>query len=225
MSGIAEKQRSGLLLNVISIIGLTLGLDEEYLVKLNDHSSEAETFCKAFRMLKKYIIYSLIFHSASCQVVSRVHAEAVCALLMSKVFLIQKKTTKRVRVSGWKVIQVGDENDCGKLTLIFFDVIDFVTLTLLFSQPVSALQIMTKSGEWKWVKHAENAIVSLPVPSSSSATIKNSLGGQYRWYNWVPLRRLLPIHHSPRSSTSGRPKRSTSRWSYLFRNSAWQYWA
>ncbi|KAF9450667.1 Clavaminate synthase-like protein [Macrolepiota fuliginosa MF-IS2] len=36
---------------------------------------------------------------------------------------------------------------------------DFVSLTLLFSQPVSALQIMTKDGKWKWVKHIDNAIV------------------------------------------------------------------
>ncbi|KXN92322.1 hypothetical protein AN958_08553 [Leucoagaricus sp. SymC.cos] len=36
---------------------------------------------------------------------------------------------------------------------------DFMTLTLLFSQPVSALQILTKAGEWKWVKHVENGVL------------------------------------------------------------------
>lgn len=36
---------------------------------------------------------------------------------------------------------------------------DFMTLTLLFSQPVSALQILTKDGQWKWVKHVENGVV------------------------------------------------------------------
>ncbi|KAJ3566697.1 hypothetical protein NP233_g6839 [Leucocoprinus birnbaumii] len=36
---------------------------------------------------------------------------------------------------------------------------DFGTITLLYSQPVAALQIMTREGAWKWVKHIENAIV------------------------------------------------------------------
>jgi len=29
----------------------------------------------------------------------------------------------------------------------------------LYSQPVAALQILTKEGTWKWVKHVENALV------------------------------------------------------------------
>lgn len=55
---------------------------------------------------------------------------------------------------------MGDSNYV-QLTLGNF--VDFVSLTLLFSQPVSALQIMTKDGKWKWVKHVENAIVSSSV--------------------------------------------------------------
>ncbi|KAK0214452.1 hypothetical protein IW262DRAFT_1406179 [Armillaria fumosa] len=36
---------------------------------------------------------------------------------------------------------------------------DFGSITILYSQPVSALQILTPSGEWKWVRHVENALV------------------------------------------------------------------
>ncbi|KAG6846304.1 hypothetical protein H0H93_014758 [Arthromyces matolae] len=36
---------------------------------------------------------------------------------------------------------------------------DFGSLTLLWSQPVSALQILTPEGNWKWVKHIDNALV------------------------------------------------------------------
>ncbi|KNZ75784.1 UPF0676 protein [Termitomyces sp. J132] len=36
---------------------------------------------------------------------------------------------------------------------------DSGALTLLWSQPVSALQIRTTDGEWKWVKHIDNALV------------------------------------------------------------------
>ncbi|KAF8888023.1 hypothetical protein BD779DRAFT_1440344 [Infundibulicybe gibba] len=36
---------------------------------------------------------------------------------------------------------------------------DFGSLTLLWSQPVAALQIMTPEKKWKWIRHIENALV------------------------------------------------------------------
>jgi len=36
---------------------------------------------------------------------------------------------------------------------------DFGTVTILYSQPVAALQILATNGSWKWVKHIENALV------------------------------------------------------------------
>lgn len=33
------------------------------------------------------------------------------------------------------------------------------TISLLYSQPVAALQILTPNGQWKWVKHVEGAVV------------------------------------------------------------------
>ncbi|KAF5344172.1 hypothetical protein D9757_014997 [Collybiopsis confluens] len=36
---------------------------------------------------------------------------------------------------------------------------DFGTITILYSQPVAALQILAPDGTWKWIKHIENAIV------------------------------------------------------------------
>jgi len=36
---------------------------------------------------------------------------------------------------------------------------DFMTLTLLFSQPISSLQIFNKEGQWKWVRHVENGVL------------------------------------------------------------------
>jgi isopenicillin N synthase-like dioxygenase len=36
---------------------------------------------------------------------------------------------------------------------------DFGTITILYSQSVAALQILTKENTWKWVKHIDNAIV------------------------------------------------------------------
>ncbi|KAJ7450793.1 Clavaminate synthase-like protein [Mycena latifolia] len=36
---------------------------------------------------------------------------------------------------------------------------DIGTITVLYSQPVAALQILGRDGKWKWIKHVENALV------------------------------------------------------------------
>jgi len=36
---------------------------------------------------------------------------------------------------------------------------DFGSITILWSQPVSALQILSPDGKWRWVKHIDNALV------------------------------------------------------------------
>ncbi|KAJ7243622.1 hypothetical protein B0H12DRAFT_1022917 [Mycena haematopus] len=36
---------------------------------------------------------------------------------------------------------------------------DMGSITVLYSQPVSALQILGQDGKWKWIKHIENALV------------------------------------------------------------------
>lgn len=36
---------------------------------------------------------------------------------------------------------------------------DFGSITILWSQPVAGLQIMTPGGKWRWVRHIENALV------------------------------------------------------------------
>ncbi|KAJ7672421.1 hypothetical protein DFH06DRAFT_1319843 [Mycena polygramma] len=36
---------------------------------------------------------------------------------------------------------------------------DIGTITVLYSQPVAALQILAQDGKWKWIKHIENALV------------------------------------------------------------------
>ncbi|KAJ6576083.1 hypothetical protein DFH09DRAFT_1453793 [Mycena vulgaris] len=36
---------------------------------------------------------------------------------------------------------------------------DFGTVTVLYSQPVAALQISAQDSKWKWIKHIDNALV------------------------------------------------------------------
>ena len=40
---------------------------------------------------------------------------------------------------------------------------DTGTVTILYSQPISALQILSPDGKWRWVKHIDNALVRLPL--------------------------------------------------------------
>lgn len=38
---------------------------------------------------------------------------------------------------------------------------DIGTVTVLWSQTVSALQILCPDGKWRWIKHIDNALVSV----------------------------------------------------------------
>lgn len=40
---------------------------------------------------------------------------------------------------------------------------DIGTITILWSQPISALQILSPDGKWRWIKHIDNALVTLSL--------------------------------------------------------------
>ncbi|OJA11413.1 hypothetical protein AZE42_05743 [Rhizopogon vesiculosus] len=52
---------------------------------------------------------------------------------------------------------------------------DFGSLTILWSQPIAALQIQTREGEWRWIHHLENALVV-----SIGDSIEFLTGGYYK---------------------------------------------
>ncbi|KAF8214422.1 hypothetical protein K438DRAFT_1562644 [Mycena galopus ATCC 62051] len=52
---------------------------------------------------------------------------------------------------------------------------DFGTITVLYSQPVAALQILGLNGKWKWIKHIENALII-----NTGDALKFLSGGYYR---------------------------------------------
>ena len=49
------------------------------------------------------------------------------------------------------------------------DVADVTSVSILWSQPIAALQILSIEGEWRWVKHIANALVGFPKPATSRA--------------------------------------------------------
>ena len=59
-------------------------------------------------------------------------------------------------MSGSKGTQV---RHCSLHALVCLRRTDFGTITILWSQPVGGLQIRTPEGEWKWVRHIDNALV------------------------------------------------------------------
>ncbi|KAF4579728.1 hypothetical protein EYR40_000094 [Pleurotus pulmonarius] len=52
---------------------------------------------------------------------------------------------------------------------------DSGSITVLWSQPVSGLQILTPSGKWKWIKHIDNALVI-----NAGDALEFLSGGYYR---------------------------------------------
>ncbi|KAL0946027.1 hypothetical protein HGRIS_012304 [Hohenbuehelia grisea] len=52
---------------------------------------------------------------------------------------------------------------------------DFGSITILWSQPVSALQILTREGTWKWIRHIDNALVI-----NAGDALEFLSGGYYR---------------------------------------------
>jgi len=53
------------------------------------------------------------------------------------------------------------------------------TVSLLFSQPITALQILTKENEWKWVKHVPDGAV-VNVADALECRSKQSANGDCR---------------------------------------------
>lgn len=39
--------------------------------------------------------------------------------------------------------------------------VDFGSITILWSQPVGGLQILSRDNKWLWVRHVENALVCI----------------------------------------------------------------
>jgi hypothetical protein len=52
---------------------------------------------------------------------------------------------------------------------------DFGSITLLYSQPVAALQILGLDGKWRWVKHIDNAIIV-----NAGDAMESFSGGYYK---------------------------------------------
>ncbi len=75
-------------------------------------------------------------------------------------------------------------------------VIDHTSFTAIWSQPVTALQIKDWDGQWRYVRHAENALVSRGLRSLAILST-SSLGHKLRRFHGVSVRWLLQIGSSP----------------------------
>ena len=80
----------------------------------------------------------------------------------------------KYKPSAWR--RRGDENKerlvertywCALITFTSYEAessrpsVDIGSITVLYSQPVAALQVLSPDGNWRWVKHIPNALVSL----------------------------------------------------------------
>ncbi|KAF8549939.1 Clavaminate synthase-like protein [Imleria badia] len=73
---------------------------------------------------------------------------------------------------------------------------DTGSVNILWSQPVAGLQILSKDGQWRWVKHIDNALVGIHSADLSGIllTVCQYTGGECRGCIGLPLRRVLAIH-------------------------------
>lgn len=55
---------------------------------------------------------------------------------------------------------------------------DTGTISILYSQPVAALQILALDGTWKWIKHIDNAIVRV------QSVLRTIIHSSFRWSTW-----------------------------------------
>ena len=103
--------------------------------------------------------------------------------------------------------------------------IDFGSVTILWSQPVAALQILSKDGRWRWVKHIDNALVSIQSAKSIRHLLIACLctGGECWGRIGLPHGRVLQGDHPPRSSASSRPAAVHPPRSLLFRGAGRRY--
>lgn len=76
---------------------------------------------------------------------------------------------------------------------------DFGTLSILYSQPVAELQILTKDGTWKWIKHFDNALVI-----NAGDAMEFLSGGFYpaTIHRFVHHTLLSNVHHPPPESSN-----------------------
>lgn len=65
-----------------------------------------------------------------------------------------------LKMSGLKATQVSDQP--AERISSSEAVVDFGTVTILYSQPIGGLQILSPDNKWRWIKHIDNALVSSP---------------------------------------------------------------
>ena len=70
----------------------------------------------------------------------------------------QRKMRQNQRVCGSKAIQVSHQPHLSFYLTFAFDV-DLGSVTILWSQPVTSLQILSPDGKWRYIKHIDNAFV------------------------------------------------------------------
>lgn len=115
---------------ILGLISLVLGLEEDALWKLHDHDEPIGAACQRF----------MAYYP-------RTDAE--------------EKSTTGIWTKG--------HTDCEWISHLVY-ILSFPahpaclcqpdnTISLLFSQPITALQILTPENDWKWVKHVEGAAV------------------------------------------------------------------
>nr|VWO99283.1 AB hydrolase-1 domain-containing protein [Ganoderma boninense] len=129
MRAFAEYNHYNILHPILRLLALGMELPEELFVDMHKFEAPGETWCECQCPRPD-------FQNAGLQAVFHYAAHAKFASYPRSEE--DEKNSKNVWLKGHT---------------------DFGTITILWSQPVTALQILSHDGKWRWIRHIDNALV------------------------------------------------------------------
>lgn len=183
---------------LLRLMALSLELPEDTFVKLHDFDTPGGTYRRLLSFLTSACGLADVTTSQVYEIV--IYDDMIIPLYLILIFSFPRSEEDEVRTKNvWMKGHKGHSTFLAEYRLAH-TMTDIGSITLLWSQPVAALQIQTKEG-WRWVKHIDNALVCIS-PAIVLSTLNNSLDRQCWRLDRVSHRRLLQGHHPSSCATS-----------------------
>ena len=141
------------------LLALGLGLPEESFAKLHGYSAIGESYGASYNAYTLEFLNAYPF-SAIYEIVSTKFNSVRLGVNFAESYPYSKEDGDKAN-NVWLKGHTGLYK-CFRRRFIEIETLaDLGSMTILWSQPISALQILTKDGQWKWVRHIPNALVNL----------------------------------------------------------------
>ncbi|KAK7053088.1 hypothetical protein VNI00_004409 [Paramarasmius palmivorus] len=155
----ARHNHFNVALPILRLLAIGLELPENTFADMHDFSATGESFGPLISLTFSHIV-------RLTTAISPVHEIVRLPTLFSGVLLVLIVPFSYPRL---------EEDEIKSKNVWFKGHTDFGSITLLYSQPVAALQILGLDGKWRWVKHIENAIIV-----NAGDAMESFSGGYYK---------------------------------------------